>query len=134
MTKEELRKYRKIADEVRWLGERLEEMRQTMIVPSIPKLTGMPNGNEYHDKIAEAVQRYIDASQMYAEKLDELTAELYYIEACINSLEDPAERTLLHRRYIDGMKWENICVAMGYEWAQTHRIHAEALKHIAAIY
>ena len=43
---------------------------------------------------------------------------------------DGREKYLISLRYIQGEKWENICVKMGYEWRQVHRIHAQALKQI----
>ena len=133
MTKQELQQYKKIEREVRRLREQMEEMRLNMVAPSIPQLTGMPSAQGVSDKVFKAVSRYLEASEKYANKVDELTNELYYIEACIDHLSDPNERTLLRLRYISGMKWENICVEMGYEWAQTHRIHADALIHILQI-
>lgn len=133
MTKQELQQYKKIEREVQGLKERLDEMRLTMIAPTIPQLTGLPSGGIVTDKVMKAVERYLAASEVFANKLDELTGELYYIEACIDHLEDPNERTLLRLRYIAGMKWENICVEMNYAWAQIHRIHADALIHILPI-
>ena len=133
MTKQELQQYKKIEREVRTLREQMEEMRLNMVAPSIPQLTGMPGAKGVSDKVFKAVSRYLEASEKYANKVDELTNELYYIEACIDHLKDPNERTLLRLRYISGIKWENICVEMGYEWAQIHRIHAAALRNILPI-
>ena len=53
--------------------------------------------------------------------------EMQFIENIIRSLSE-REKLLMRLRYIDGCKWEAICVKMGYEWAQIHRLHSQILK------
>ena len=57
-------------------------------------------------------------------------AKMNAIEKAIFRLEDAMHRTVLRLRYIDGLTWEKICVAINYEWAWTHRIHSNALMGI----
>ena len=52
-------------------------------------------------------------------------------ERAIEALE-PNRRMLLRYRYIDGLKWEEVCVRMNYSWTQTHYHHGEALKQLKA--
>jgi len=52
------------------------------------------------------------------------------IEKIINSVEDDRMRLILAFRYIDGLKWENICCETDYSWKQVHRIHNQALELI----
>ena len=133
MTKAELQEYGQIQTDCISLKYKLDEMRSRMIFPKIPVLTGMPHGTTMEDRMAKSIAEYLEASQQYADKLDELTERLNYIEACINQLPTTRERTLLRNRYINGMKWEEICVAMNYSWQHLHRIHALALLHIRDI-
>ena len=65
--------------------------------------------------------------QLYQTKVAELTAKLEEIEAAIEPLA-PRERTLLRLYYINGLTWEQVCVAMSYSWMQVHRIHSKALE------
>lgn len=67
--------------------------------------------------------------QCYRAKLAEVEAEQLAIEEAIENLE-PRERALMRYRYIDGYKWEKICVLLHYEWRQTHNIHSEALRKL----
>ena len=41
------------------------------------------------------------------------------------------EQRLLELRYLDYLKWEDVAEALGYEIAQTFRIHTRALNRIA---
>lgn len=65
----------------------------------------------------------------YREKLGQVEKEQLAIERAIDALESKA-RTLIRFRYIDGLKWEEVCEKLHYEWAQTHIIHSEALKKL----
>ena len=58
-----------------------------------------------------------------------LAEEQLAIETAIERLE-PTARMLLRYRYMDGLKWEEVCVRMNYSWRQTHRLHGEALRQL----
>ena len=45
----------------------------------------------------------------------------------IERLPNEDEKDVLAFRYIKLMKWEDICVEMGFSWKQVHRIHSKAL-------
>ena len=130
MNKEELKKYIALkmeAEELRIQAERLEEdIRDLKAVV----MDGMPKGNSTNDSIGNLVARVDKLRRDYLHKYDEALCELYKIERCIESLEDETERRLMRKRYIQGLHWEDICVDLHYEWAQTHRIHAKVLKRI----
>lgn len=51
------------------------------------------------------------------------------IEARIKAMGNEDEQTLLRLRYIIGLSWEEVAVAIGYSWRQTHRIHGDALRN-----
>ena len=76
----------------------------------------------------------------YATKKDELISKMMqarYMRVCtytdifqaIENAPNERERQVLTYRYIKCLKWEEIAVEMHVEWAQVHRIHANALKH-----
>lgn len=48
-------------------------------------------------------------------------------------LDGMPKRMLLRYRYIDHMKWEEICVLMSYSWKQIHQIHNLALEQIKEV-
>ena len=76
------------------------------------------------------VARHVELQERYEAKLAEMTREMLLIEEAIDALE-PTARMLLRYRYLDGLKWEEVCVRMNYSWMQTHRIHANALNQLS---
>lgn len=53
------------------------------------------------------------------------------IEGVINSLENPTERLLMRKRYIEGKTWEQVAVEMNYSYRHTTKLHGIILEKIA---
>jgi DNA-directed RNA polymerase specialized sigma subunit len=107
MTKEQLRQYRSIKIEISQLERRIIEL-------------------EMHGHDFEVIQPLRD---LYREKLQKLIDGQLKIEKAIETL-NPTERELMRLRYIDGADWTEVAATINYEWAQTHRTHAQALSKI----
>lgn len=107
MTKEQLRQYRSIKIEVSQIETKMAEI-------------------EHYAANSDITQPLRD---LYRQKLADLIETQLKIEKAIEAL-SPTERMLMRLRYIDGEEWVDICEAVHYEWAQTHRIHARALNKI----
>lgn len=130
MTKERLRKYQSIKKEREQLRQKIEEVEAALYYPKIQQLTGMPGSGQKEGNPQEALAiHHIELQEKYNAKQEELAAEQLAIEEAIDSL-DPNRRMLLRYRYIDGLKWEEICVRLNYSWTQTHYHHGEALKQL----
>ena len=52
----------------------------------------------------------------------------YTKEDIIRMVEDSTLRTLLEYRYINGKKWEEIALMMGYDYRYILKIHGKALS------
>ena len=131
MTKERLRQYQPLKREKDMLEEKLTEFESTMTSPRLQKLDGMPHGQPQGGGLMDMlVEQHLALKNLYANKLRELNETLLDIETAIESLTDATERNLMRLRYIDGLKWEEITLAIGYSWQQTHRIHARALEKL----
>ena len=89
----------------------------------------MPSSPSKENTLELMVARHIELQERYEAKIAEMTKEMLLIEAAIDAL-DPTARMLLRYRYLDGLKWEEVCVRMNYSWMQTHRIHANALNQL----
>jgi DNA-directed RNA polymerase specialized sigma subunit len=133
MTKEELRAYYYTKKEAQQIEQALEQLELEMENPRTTRLDAMPracpDGTGPTERLA---LRHLELTELYQSKLAEMRATQLRIEQAIEQLE-ATERMLMRSRYIDGMTWEEVCVAMNYSWRQVHRIHAAALSHIASV-
>ena len=109
MTKEQLRQYRNIKIEISQIERRIAELERL---------------NRDHDK-----EYVLILQELYAQKLADLIQGQLRIEKAIESL-SPIEREVIRLRYIDGVDWTEVSITINYEWAQTHRVHAAALRKL----
>lgn len=131
MTKEELQNYRSLKREQKHVEAKLEEIETALYSVRAQQLTGMPSAPPKPGSTLEAaVARHTEDLEAlrthYRELLDRLTTQQLAIEQAIEGLDTKA-RDLMRLRYIDGRKWEEVCVLMSYSWRQVHRIHSDAL-------
>ena len=130
MTKERLKGYQAMKREADQLRERLAELEAAMTAPKIQQITGMPGGGSHEGSALEnQVARHTELAELYREKLAAMAEEQLAMEQAIAPL-DTRERVMLRHRYIEGMTWEGVCVAMSYSRSQVHRIHAAALQKL----
>jgi len=133
VTKEKLREYYWIRRNIIKLESRLIQLdsASTKITTHLKKkhdaIAGKGNTS---DKVGNSVTDMEEAREKLAEQIIESYAVLSEIEKAIEIL--PArECYLIRARYVELLSWEQICVDMGFGWAQVHRIHSEALKMLA---
>jgi DNA-directed RNA polymerase specialized sigma24 family protein len=96
------------------------------------RMDGMPRSGKTSDPTGQQAIDHTQVRDLYLQKVAELDKALVEIEQAIECLE-PLERTLIRLYYAEGLTWEEVCVAIHYEWAQTHRIHARALAKLKDI-
>ena len=80
-----------------------------------------------------AVAKYVDACKDAEKELDRLADLRKEIRSVIDSVEDARLHSLLWRRYISGMTWEQVAVSMSYTYRRVTQLHGEALKAICLI-
>lgn len=132
MTKERLRHYQAIKREQKQLRHQLDEIEAALYYPKVQNLTGMPSHHAEGNPQEDLAIHHIELQERYRAKLDELAAEQLAIEKAIESLDSTA-RQLLRYRYIEGLKWVEVCVKMSYSWTQIHHLHGEALKQLRGV-
>lgn len=130
MTKKELQEYSVLKAEILQLKEQICELEQSKLSPGIPKLNGMPHSSANSNTLDTYVIQHDRLLSLYVKKCRELEDKQIRIECVIESL-NGNERVLMRHRYIDGLRWEDICSVMCYSWRQIHRIHAKILREIA---
>lgn len=131
MTKERLRAYQAIKEELQQLEDRLLEIEAVLYSPKNQRLTGMPSAPSKGNAMEDMAARHVELQDLYKTKMDELAQEALAIEVAIETL-DPTARLLFRYRYIDGLKWEEVCVRMNYSWQNVHKIHKRALEALRA--
>lgn len=137
MTRKELKKrlyrYRDIERERRQLQDEILRVRALMTQPTGGQGDGMPRGSGgVSDPVYNVVAKHEELLNRYGAKVAELMQERETLENLIEGLEDPRLRVLMRYRYITGLNWEAVSEAIGYEWRQTHNLHAKALDEILA--
>lgn len=140
MTKEQRKEARtriklKLGEYILLERERLQLIEEIQVLeakrtgPGSIRMDGMPRGSSNGDAMASGLIQKEELQARYARKVQEMEAVQSAIEDLIEGL-NPTERKLFRHRYIEGMTWENVCVAMSYSWRQTHNIHAKALDKL----
>lgn len=125
--KEYLRRYHAAELAEREIREEIDDLRMNKMFPALIQ-DGMPHGSSCGDLSA------------YAAQLDELLVELKdqmekririrrEITRKIESMRDETEKTVLRRRYIQWLRWEQIAERMGYSLRNITKIHGKALAH-----
>ncbi len=131
MTKERLKNYRRMKEELGQLSARLAECEAGLYAPKAQRLTGMPSAPSKGNAMEDMAVRHMQLQALYWRRCEELAAELLAIETAIESL-DPTARLLCSYRYIDGLRWEEVCERMNYSWSQVHNLHRHALDVLRA--
>lgn len=132
--KNKLKSYRAIQQERQHLQKEIERVEATLDGLKSPSWDGMPRGSDVSDPVLQAVEQYDTLLCRHRAQEAALAAALVEVETLIASLDDPTQRDLLRYRYIDGLTWEAVCVAINYSWRGTHDIHGAALDKLLERY
>lgn len=100
------------------------ELRRNNMMPVV--VHGSGGGLGIDDCIAEIDELIREIS----DKIHQAIAVRKSIERAINSVEDDRIKLILYFRYIDGLKWENICCETNYSWQWVHKLHKSGLEKI----
>ena len=91
-------------------------------------LTGMPrNPNRATSTMADAVGKIIDLQAEVNDDIDALVDLKRDIVTLIKSVSDPEYQTLLEKRYLCFMTWEQIAVDLRYSIHHLYKLHNLAL-------
>lgn len=125
--KQYLWSYREAVRQMERSELKIREMRLNRVSPSavadgMPRAHGGNDLSGYAALLDQEERRYLKARYRRIKLCKEITDK-------IERLEDEDEKDVLMFRYIGRMKWEDICVRMGFSWKQVHRIHSKALTN-----
>ena len=95
-------------------------------------LTGMPrNPNRATSTMVDAVEKIIDLQAEINCDIDKLVDLKHEIVSVIKAIDDAEYQTLLEKRYLCFMSWEQIAVDMNYSIDNVFKAHRKALSFVA---
>jgi hypothetical protein len=95
-------------------------------------LTGMPrNPNHSTSTMADAVAKIVDLQAEINRDIDALVDLKTEITGVIKAVSNPEYQTILEKRYLCFLSWEQISVDMNYSMQYTFRMHDRALTEAA---
>ncbi len=132
MTKENLKEYLGIKEELKQITYKLKELeeRKTSIKSKI--ITDMPinfNGYMNNNSIDDLLIKIEECIEEYRKKEILLYNKQLEIEKAINILK-ANERVIMRMRYIEGYKWDEISIITNYSEENIYKIHRNSLKKI----
>lgn len=82
------------------------------------------------DKIGDLIARIMDYRDEIMREWSRSLDQLAEIEAVIAQVDDSRLQRILHMRYIERKKWEEIAVDLGIDYRWTLRLHGKGLEKI----
>ena len=129
LTKDDLRQYRYLKEEVLQLAEEIRELDLMMVVPSVQNLSGMPGAHNTTDKIGEVIARADALRKRYFDHMSILLEQKAKIEAEVDAL-DADDQMLIRLYYFRGMTWEAVAATMCLSWNALHHRHRKILRKL----
>lgn len=92
-------------------------------------ISDMPsNPNRSESPLADTVIKIIDLQDEINRDIDSLIDLKREIVNVVKSVENKEHQTLLEKRYLCFLSWEQIAVDMGYDLRYLHKMHNRSLK------
>ena len=127
--KEYLNRYRQAVRKYNSLQEQEKQLRSQIDGPKAIEYSDMPKAHKQTD-LSDYMVRLERILDRIANEKNEMQKIQLEIEEKIIDVMDGEQSRILYLRYILFMKWEDICVEMGYSWRQIHNIHSKALNNL----
>ena len=137
-TKEYLLQVRKLDSTIKRLDQEITRARNELITLRSSWPDGQPHGSGgKSDPVGEKAAKLADTITRIEEKQLETRSRLWYVRSVIveqiGRVADPLLQEILYSHYVDGKRFEEIAVDIGYSWRHTIRKHGEALQAMEQI-
>ena len=126
--KEYLKQYKSICDEIERYEQRIDELRTEAETLS-SNTDGMPRGTGVSDKTGRLAVLIADLAMKTIDLRERKWVVRIEIENTINQV-GGHEAEVLHKRYIERLRWEEIAREMNYSRQNVLVLHGKALKQI----
>lgn len=133
LTKDELKRKLKSA----WLlhkqiEEHLAELQElrSFACKITPVYSLVPGGSSCGQKIENNIAKIADMEVLLQDETDKFLKSLQEVRELIKLIDDPMQRLIMQKRYLNYQKWEVIAADLGYSWRRVHQLHGEGLSKI----
>lgn len=137
LTKDELKQKLKSA----WLlhkqiEEHLAELQElrSFACKITPVYSLVPGGSSCGQKLENNIAKIADMEVLLQDETDEFLKSLREVRELIKLIDDPMQRLIMQKRYLNYQKWEVIAADLGYSWRRVHQLHGEGLNKILTEY
>lgn len=128
--KEYLNKFRESKEALKRIEDQIREVELHETSPQISSIDSGIHGSSTRKDLSDYIARKDELLGKMIQARNRRVRTYTDIFQSIEDVPDERERLVLTLRYIKCLKWEEIALEMHVEWAQVHRIHAKALKHL----
>ncbi len=126
----ELNQYRKAKADYFNEVRNLEELTTLLTRVTVPVNGSRVNSSPEPDKIGNRLDKLIEIQDRCIEKQKKAMAEMQKVLELIDLLDNAMYRNILMKRYIHGLKWEQIAVDLGHDFRYIFKLHNYALEDI----
>ena len=123
-----LRRYQDAVKTEKSIEDEIRELRANAMMHS-QNMDGMPRGSTQSD-LSDYAAKFDEMLSALHDEIDRKWEIRREIIKAIEDLPSESEKAVLRLRYINGKKWEQIAVEMGYAYQHIHRLHGSALIHL----
>mgnify|MGYP004662501727 FL=1 len=128
MDKRTLKSYLSLCREIEILRQERAELLNSGL--GAANNDGLPHGSRVSNPTADIAARAASIAAELSQKLNECIDLRLQIEQAVNALNEPRERELMRRRYIEGQRWEQVAYEMNYTLRHVTRLHGRILQRM----
>lgn len=128
MDKRTLKSYLSLCREIEILRQERAELLNSGL--GAANNDGLPHGSGVSNPTADIAAMAASIAAELSQKLNECIDLRLQIEQAVNALNEPRERELMRRRYIEGQRWEQVAYEMNYTLRHVTRLHGRILQRM----
>jgi len=118
-------------DEKEWINDRIKDIneRKELLNKLTATYSDEPKGtSSIQDRIAEGLVTLLDETAEYEKMLENLKNKQIEVENQLEKMENKRYRNILYKKYIRGLKIEEIAVDINQDYKYTCTLHGYALN------